>query len=557
MVKVKQKTMNRKIMIGAALPYANGSLHLGHVAGLIGADVLARYFRLKGDSVLFVSGSDCHGTPILFEAEKQKTHPSVIAEKYHREFVETLIDGMDFSYDFFTKTTSDVHRETVQDIFLKLYEKNDIYKKTERLPYCKKCKKFLPDRYIEGKCYLCNFTSARGDQCDGCGSLMETKKIIDPKCKICESSPLWKDAEHFFLRLSGFEKKLKKMVKESSGWRINARNFTEKLLHQGLHDRSITRDTEWGISVPLRGYESKKIYVWFEAVCAYLSASKEWSLLKKRNWEDFWKNKDAIHYYVHGKDNIPFHSVIWPAILLGYGDLHLPDKIISSEYLTLEKKQFSKSRNWAIWLSDFLEDFDSETLRYYLIANGSENSDADFSWEEFSSKINSELIGNFGNYVYRTLSFIEKNYKDGVVFPENPDESSSSFLKLAEDSFPLVASSIEKGHLRKGLQAVFKLVDYGNRYINDKEPWSTVKSDPQRAERDLAVAAHVIKCLAVLISPFLPETSQKICNQMNTSPDNLKWIYPSPEKVSVKKTNPLYKKIDEEEVKKQLSLLKK
>ncbi len=550
MVKIKQKTMNRKIMIGAALPYANGSLHFGHVAGLIGADVLARYFRLNGDSVLFVSGSDCHGTPITFEAEKQKTHPSIIAEKYHREFVETLIGGMNFSYDFFTKTTSDIHRETVQDIFLELYKKKDIYKKTEKLPYCEKCKKFLPDRYIEGECYLCRFTSARGDQCDGCGSLMETKKIIKSKCKICKSPPLWKDAEHFFLRLSNFEKELKKMVKESSGWRINARNFTEKILDQGLHDRSITRDTEWGVSVPLQGYEAKKIYVWFEAVCAYLSASKEWSILNKKSWEDFWKNKEAIHYYVHGKDNIPFHSVIWPAILLGYGDLHLPDKIISSEYLTLEKEQFSKSRNRVIWISDFLKDFDSETLRYYLIANGSENSDADFSWSGFYSKTNSELIGNFGNYVYRTLSFIEKNFENGVAFPDSPDERSSSFLRLAENLFPLVASSIENGHFRKGLQAVFKLVDHGNRYINDTEPWSTIKSNPQKAESDLAVSAHIIKSLAILIHPFLPETSQKICEQINISAKDLKWDYPSPEKVSVKKSTPLYKKIREEEVEK-------
>jgi methionyl-tRNA synthetase len=285
-MKTSEKS-KKNIVICAALPYANGSLHLGHVAGLIGSDILARYFRMKKHPVLFVSGSDCHGTPIVFEAEKQSTTPHKIAEKYHQEFVDTLIKGMNFSYDFYTKTTSKVHQELVQEIFLVLYEKGYIYKKTEKLPYCENCSKFLPDRYIEGQCYLCAFESARGDQCDGCGNLMNTNNIINPQCKFCKETPLWKDSEHFFLKLSAFEEDLKKWVKESSGWKTNAKNFTLKFLANGLHDRSITRDVSWGIPIPLPGYESKNIYVWFEAVCAYLSASKEWA--QKINQPNEWK----------------------------------------------------------------------------------------------------------------------------------------------------------------------------------------------------------------------------------------------------------------------------
>jgi methionyl-tRNA synthetase len=549
--------MKRKILVAAALPYANGSLHLGHVAGLIGSDVLARYFRLKGNSVLYVSGSDCYGTPIVFEAEKKNIHPSKIADKYHQEFVDVLINGLNFSYDFFTKTTSPAHSETVQEIFLNLYKKGLIYKKTEDLPYCEKCKKFLPDRYIEGECYLCNFDSARGDQCDGCGNLMETKRIIDSKCKICKNPPLWRESEHFFLKLSSFEKELKSWVKNSSGWRTNAKNFTLQLLNEGLRDRSITRDTGWGISIPLKGYETKRIYVWFEAVCAYLSASKEWAKLKNERWEDFWKDENNLHYYIHGKDNIPFHSIIWPAILLGNEKLHLPDRIISSEYLTLEKKQFSKSRNWAIWVQDFLKKFDSETLRYYLIINGSETSDADFSWKEFYAKTNNELIANFGNFVYRTTSFVQKNFKDGVNGQRLNDKKSLDFLSLTEETFSLTGEAIENGQFRKALQNIFKLVEHGNRYIDKSKPWKTIKDSPKKTENDLFLLLHSIKCLAILVNPFLPKTSKEICKQLSIDYSKIKWEPPILEKIKIEEISPLFEKIEEKNIEKETLNLKK
>jgi methionyl-tRNA synthetase len=548
--------MNRNILVAAAWPYANGSLHLGHVAALIGSDILARYFRLNGDSVLFVSGSDCHGTPIALEADRQGIHPSVIADRYHDEFTKTLIDGLAFSYDVYSKTTTENHCKVVQEIFLKLYHDGHIYTKTEELPFCGNCRRFLPDRYIEGECPACHFSSARGDQCDGCGGLVDVKQLIDPRCKICGSSPEWKKTEHFFLKLTAFQDKLKKWVEESTGWRANAKNFTTELLNQGLIDRAITRDTEWGIPIPLEGFESKKIYVWFEAVCGYLSASKEWSVSigKDDEWKKYWANPKAVHYYVHGKDNIPFHTVIWPSILFANGGLHLPDRILSSEYLTLDKKQFSKSRHWAVWLPDFLSEFDPEALRYYLVINGSETSDADFSWKEFLTRTNSELIGNFGNYIHRILSFIQKNFPDGVRFPEAPDEKAVEFLNLAEEAFSLTALSIEAGRFREGLRQVIKLVEHGNRYINDVAPWSTIKNDRKKTESDLAVASHVIKCLAILINPFLPKSSELICTEIGVNFLELKWAYPAPGLLKVNNPMPLYKRIEEETVSRQCSL---
>lgn len=549
--------MIRNILIAAAWPYANGSLHLGHGAALIGADVLARYFRLNGDSVLFVSGSDCHGTPIALEAAKQNVSPKIIADKYHQEFIDSLINGLSFSYDNYSKTSNKYHAEIVQEIFLDLYKKGFIYKKTEELPYCNSCQRFLPDRYIEGECPICGFSSARGDQCDSCGNLMDVKKIVKPFCKICNSSPIWKDSEHFFLKLTAFQEDLKKWVENSSDWRINAKNFTLEFLKQGLIDRAITRDTDWGVDIPMESYEDKKIYVWFEAVCGYFSASKEWSILNNKNdsWKDFWQNDQAIHYYVHGKDNIPFHSIIWPAILMGKSNLHLPDRIVSSEYLTLEKKQFSKSRNFAVWLPDFLKDFDSDTLRYYLVANGSETSDSDFSWKEFAIKVNTELIGNFGNYVYRVLSFIKKNFPDGLDFPVELNEHSSNFLNLAKKTFENVSLEIEKSNFRKALKAVFELVEEGNRFINQSSPWTSIKTDKNLAADDLVVAAHVIKSLAILISPFLPKTSDKIFKDLTLSPDNKKWQYPKEEKIIVSGPKILFQRIDDETLDKQLELL--
>lgn len=551
--------MKKKVFIGVAWPYANGSLHLGHVAGLIGGDILARYFRLKGGDVLMVSGSDCHGTPISVEADKLKIKPSEIAEKYHKEFTDSLINGLSFSYDCYTKTTTENHAKTVQDLFLNLLEKEYIYKKIANLPFCKHCDRFLPDRYIEGECPKCHFLNARGDQCDECGELMDAEKLLNPKCKICGNTPEWKDTEHFFLKLSFFEEKLKTWVEDSVGWRANAYKFTLNFLKDGLHDRAITRDTDWGIDIPLEGYDDKKIYVWFEAVSGYLSASKEWSEKKgdQELWKSFWQDEDAIHYYVHGKDNIPFHTIIWPAILMGFGGLNLPSRIISSEYLTLEKKQFSKSRNWCVLLKDFLEKFDAETLRYYLVMSGPETSDADFSWKEYQVKTNNELIAGFGNLINRVFSFIQKNYPEGVKLPDKLDNEAQKFLDLVKQSFSLVGGAIEKGKFREGLKSISNIIEEGNRFINNVAPWQTIKNDKEKAAGDLAIMANAIYALSILINPYLPNSAEMIKKMIITDHDVYDWNFSEIKAIKVANVMPLYKKIEDDEIKEQIDRLGK
>lgn len=533
------------IFIGSAWPYANGSLHLGHVAGLIGADFLARYFRLKGNPVLFVSGSDCHGTPIEVKAEQEKTTPKKIVDKYDKEFRETLIDGLGFSYDLFTKTANPFHYKKVQEFFLDLLKKKYIYEKVQKLPYCSTCKRFLPDRYIEGECPVCHFIPARGDQCDNCGSILDAKDLIKPYCKTCGSEPIWKDSKHFFLKLSAFEKDLIDWIKKSKGWRKNAKNFSLKFLEGGLLDRAITRDTTWGVPIPLNGYEKKTIYVWFEAVAGYLTASQEYSenIGKANHWKQFWC-EESIQYYVHGKDNIPFHTVIWPSILLGLGNLNLPNVIVSSEYLTFEGKQFSKSRNWGVWLPDFLANNDPDTLRYYLGVNGPENADGDFSWKEYQTKTNTELIGKFGNFINRTLNFLDKNFESTVPKPKSLDKLDKKILKNCKDIFPQVGESIEKTKFHEALKTILGFTEECNRYIDQKEPWKTIKADREKTAATLYVCVQIVSALQLLSAPFIPFASKKILKQLNILKRKSWQFYEVPIGHKIGKPEPLFQRVE-------------
>ncbi|OQA53112.1 MAG: Methionine--tRNA ligase [candidate division WS2 bacterium ADurb.Bin280] len=549
--------MAKKVFIGAAWPYANNSMHLGHVAALIGGDVLARYHRLKGDEVLYVSGSDCYGTPIAVEAEKRGIDPEEIARKYDNEFRQTLCEDLGFSYDIFTNTLTQNHREIVQNNFKNLLAKEKIEEKEVELPYCESCQRFLPDRYIEGECPNCNFKDARGDQCDNCGSILDPKDLVNPRCKACGGRPIFKKSKHFFLKLAEIEPQIKEFISNSSGWRPNAKNFSLKFVEGGLHDRAITRDLEWGINIPIEGYEEKKIYVWFEAVTGYLSASIEWAKesAEEKKWEDFWKDNDAVHYYVHGKDNIPFHTIIWPAILMGLGELKLPDIIVSSEYLTLEGSQFSKSRKHAVWLPDFLKEFDSETLRYYLIANGPETSDADFSWDAFRDKTNNELIGNFANFINRTLSLIKNNFPDGLDFKGEYSEQQNELLSNAVTAHEEIGKKIESTNFRDALKTIFSLAENGNRYLNKNEPWKKIKTDRSEAEKDLLALANVILAICSLIEPFLPKTAKKIAQSVGL--ESLAWSFGPLDRVAVGDLSLLFEKLEDDKIEEQKEKLKK
>lgn len=500
--------MSERILICVAWPYANGLLHLGHVAGAyLPADIFARYHRLKGNQVLMVSGSDQHGTPITIKAEQEGKTPQQVASRYHQSFLEAW-HQLGISFDLFTSTGTQNHAEVTGDIFLKLLDKGHIYKDVMQQPYCPKCGRFLPDRYVEGTCPLCGYTQARGDQCDSCGHPMNPTELTLPHCLICASTPVFKESEHFFLRLSAFQDKLLDWVRKQDHWRSNVRNFTIRYLEDGLKDRAITRDIDWGVPLPVSGYPDKRIYVWFEAVIGYLSASKEWAKAggDAEKWRDFWQG-DAKAYYFIGKDNIPFHSIIWPAMLIGYGDLNLPCDVPANEWMTIESGKFSKSKNWAIWVQDFLSRYDPDPLRYSIAINMPETSDADFSWHEFFRRNNDELVATYGNLVHRVLTFVYRNF-DGAV--PQPDTRTTELEKTTIDVFNEVDHLLSHCNFKQALKKAMSLATEANRFLDEKSPWKTIKDDRMAAASALYAVLNVINSLKTMIYPFLPFSSKKL-----------------------------------------------
>jgi methionyl-tRNA synthetase len=503
--------MSEKIFIGVAWPYANGPLHLGHVAGAyLPADIFARYHRTKGNEVLMVSGSDQHGTPITLKAEQEGKTPGEVVAEFHRRFLNSW-QKLGISFDLFTSTGTDNHAAVAHDIFLTLLNKGYIYKSTMSQPYCPNCKRFLPDRYLEGTCPYCRFTGARGDQCDQCGKPLNAIELIEPRCRRCGTTPIFRDSEHFFLKLTAFSDKLLNWIKQQTHWRQNVLNFTVRYLEEGLKDRAITRDIDWGITVPVSGFEDKRIYVWFEAVIGYLSASKEWakSTGDAEKWRSFWQG-DTKSYYFIGKDNIVFHTLIWPAMLMGYGDLNLPYDVPANEFLTIEGKKLSTSRNWAVWLPDYLARYDPDALRYLLSINMPETSDSDFSWREFFRRNNDELVATYGNLVHRVLTFVYRNFNGSVPPAGEIDNQGQSLLKKAENTLSATDRLLYQCHFREAMRAAMSLAQETNRYLDDKSPWKAIKQDRQNAATSLYVAICVISYLKTIFYPFLPFSSQRL-----------------------------------------------
>lgn len=500
-----------RIFVGVAWPYANGPLHLGHVAGCyLPADIFARYHRAKGNQVLMVSGSDQHGTPITIRAEQEGKTPAEVVAKYHQEFVDSW-RKLGIEFDLFTSTGTPNHAEVVKDFFLALLDKGYLYRSSMPLPFCSHCQRYLPDRYVEGVCPYCSFKEARGDQCDKCGRPLGFIELIDPRCRICGNAPGTRESEHFFLRLSSFRDELLNWVKQQSHWRQNVLNFTLHYLEEGLKDRAITRDIEWGVTVPQPGFENKRIYVWFEAVIGYLSASKEWAKIQGEGekWRLFWQQEVKSYYFI-GKDNIPFHSMIWPAMLMGYGGLNLPYDVPANEFLMLEGRQFSTSRNWAVWLSDYLGRYDPDPLRYLLAANMPDTGDTNFSWREFVRRNNDELLANYGNLVHRVLTFTYRNFNGCVPTPAEIDDAGKLLLHKAEAALNSVDSLIHQCHFRDGIRGAMSLAQEANRYLEEKSPWKMIKEDREGCATSLFVALSVISYLKTMLYPFLPFSSQKL-----------------------------------------------
>ncbi len=512
----------QKILVAPAWPYASGPRHLGHVAGFaVPADVFARYHRLTGNQVLMVSGTDEHGTPVMVAADKNGVSPRELADRNNALIREDL-RNLGISYDLFTRTSTRNHYRVTQDIFRTLHEHGALVEQTTLGAFSAATGRTLPDRYIEGTCPICGYSEARGDQCDNCGNQLDPVDLIEPRSIIDGSTPEFRETTHLFLDLPAFADRLEAWLSTQEGWRPNVKNFSLGLVRE-LKPRAMTRDIDWGVPVPVDGYpeETKRIYVWFDAVIGYLSASVEWACSRGTPdaWREWWQNPDAGHFYFMGKDNIVFHSVIWPAMLLGYGgggelgdgrgDLHLPTNVVASEYLTTEGKKASTSRNVAIWVADFLSRYDPDPLRYYLTAAGPETQDTDFTWDEFVRRNNDELLANWGNLVNRTLVNAHRNF--GAVPPRGElSERDRAVLDGVTSAFGEVGALIEQARFRAAVQAAMKWSGVVNQYLADEAPWSLVKTDRDRAGTVLNVALACVDSLKTLFAPFLPFTSQLV-----------------------------------------------
>jgi len=513
--------MSERIFVGVAWPYANGPLHFGHIAGsYLPADIFARYHRMKGNDVLMVSGSDAYGTPITLAAEAQGVAPQQIVDRYHASFVDSW-ERLGISWDLFTSTATDNHREVACDLWLRLYEEGYIYPGTMKVAYSPDFNRFLPDRYVQGTCPHCKNPDARGDQCDNCGRTLDPVDLIDPAHRReGKTYPIEvRETEQLFFKLSAFQEQVEKWVERQEHWRSNVRNFTLGMLREGLKDRAVSRDIDWGIPLPVPGYGDKRIYVWFEAVIGYLSASKEWAVKRgdPEAWRPFWEDPTTRSYYFMGKDNITFHTIIWPAMLLGHGGRNLPYDVPANQYLNLEGKQLSTSRNWAVWLPDYLDQFPPDPLRYHLAAAMPESSDADFSWSEYVRRNNDELVATYGNLVHRVLNLVYRNFDGRVPEPGDLEVVDAALLHQADAAMESVAASLEACRFREALQGAMALARDTNRYLDAQAPWRQVRDDLAGAARTLYSAMYVIAALKVLTYPFLPFSAQRLHEMLGRS----------------------------------------
>lgn len=517
--------MAENILVCTAWPYANGHLHIGHLAGAyLPPDIFARFHRLKGNNVLMVSGSDSHGTPITLRADAEGVSPLEVFERFHLSFLETF-QQMGITYNLFTHTDTENHHQVSQDIFTACLENGFLFKRVEQQFYSETEGRFLPDRYIEGTCPNCGYESARGDQCDNCKSLLDPTDLINPRSKNDGSVPVLRETEHFYLDLEKLSPDvLAYLSQDKEHWRPNVINFSLQYVKDGLRGRAITRDIDWGIRLPLAGYDSKRLYVWFEAVIGYFSGSIEFAhnLGQPELWKEWWYNPSAKTYYFIGKDNIPFHAVIWPAELLGTGrqlyehgttrQLNLPYDVPANEYLNMEGQKLSTSRNWAIWAPDLLERYDPDAIRFYLTAIAPETRDSDFTFEDFIRRNNDELVAAWGNLVNRALGFAYKRFDGRVpdIGPDGLDEADQKILTEVEQGFETVGNLLTAVKLRAALEEALRLARTTNGYLNDKEPWQVIKNDPVKAGQSIYVTLRVIDNLKTLFAPFLPHTSQQL-----------------------------------------------
>jgi len=537
-------------VVTCAWPYINHTPHLGTLIGsILSADVVARYYRLKGDEVVFVSGSDEHGTPIEVEAVRLGIPPKQLTDKNHTKVVD-LWKKWGISFDNYTRTESSVHKAFVKNLFSKIYNNGCILVQETELPYCPNCKRFLPDRFVEGDCPYCGAESARGDQCDSCGRLLEPAKLIGFYCTICKSTPVVRKVKHWYFDLPKFAEKLRQFIKNNKRLSSNARKFSLNIINEGLKPRAITRDNKWGISAPFPEAENKTIYVWFEAVLGYVSATIEYFKIQRGNekWKMFWFDKEAKTLYFIGKDNIPFHTIILPALLLASEEnYNLPWRVSSTEFLQFKGEKFSKSRRVGVLIDEALELFSADYWRYFLISTRPETKDTNFSWEIFIEKVNADLNDTLGNFIHRTLTFINQNFNNAVPEVRNIDADEKRVLKSVEKKVINAAQNLEECKLQAALRNIIDISRIGNKYFNEKEPWNLLKTDKQKTANTLYITIQIVKTLGITLAPFLPFTAKKILNRLNLPNDVQRWNETTklvPVGHKIKKSKPLFTKIE-------------
>ena len=519
--------MTDNILVAVAWPYANSDIHVGNITGsYLPADIFTRFQRLIGNQVIMVSGSDAHGTPVTVRADAEGKTPVDVYEEFHAGFIE-LFQKLGLAYDLFTSTHTENHFNVAQTLFLALKENGYLYPESQQQWYAVAQKRFLPDRYVEGTCYICGYDGARGDQCDNCGSLLDATQLVNPRSKIDGSTPVLKETEHFYLDLGQLEPGIVEFLRRrESYWRPNVlRQSLGQISAKGLHGRAITRDLHWGIPVPVEGWDEKTLYVWFEAVIGYLSAAIEWADLAgdSDQWENWWTNLDARAYYFIGKDNIPHHAVIWPGQLIGAGEwfvklyaerdgerLTLPYNVPANEFMNLEGKKISGSRNWAVWGLDFLTRYDPDPLRYYLTVNMPESKDTDWDWDGFVRRNNDELVATWGNLVNRVLSFAYKHWDGRVPKPGELRQADNEILNTVEEGFASAAEHLNAVRLRAALGTAMHLAGEVNRYLDQAAPWFEIKEDKNAAATTVYTAMRAIDSLKVLFAPFLPFTCERL-----------------------------------------------
>ncbi|MCA0447411.1 MAG: methionine--tRNA ligase [Bacteroidetes bacterium] len=553
----------KRILVTAALPYANGPIHIGHLAGAyLPADLYVKYQRLKKRDILFICGSDEHGVPITIKADQEGVSPQDIVDRYHKMMQESFKTfGIDF--DNYSRTSLPIHHETSSDFFTVLNNKKILTEKTEQQLYCEHDNMFLADRYVEGKCPKCGADGARGDQCETCGSYLDQTELIDPKCKICSNSPVIRETKHWYLPLGKYQDQLQAWIRSKPDWKDNVVNYCEGWFREGLEDRAVTRDLKWGVKVPLPDAEGKVLYVWFDAPIGYISSTKDWAAKKGQPelWKDYWQKQDTKLIHFIGKDNIVFHAIVFPAMLMAHGDFVLPENVPANEFLNIEGKKLSTSRNYAIWLHEYLQDFSPDSLRYALASTLPETKDSDFSWKEFQARHNNELADILGNFVNRTFTFAHKYFNGQVPALKNQKPVDFEVEKYLTEIPEKIGSLYETYHFREAVQESMNVARMANKYFNDSEPWKTRNSDLVQCGNTIHVSLQICRSLALIFQPVLPDASKKILNMLNQSENlkNLDWsesaFFGLKEGQELKQPEILFTKIEDEMIQKQIDKL--